>query len=117
MDLSYLLQQTIIDDLPNAHHSLGNTMLDKLWPWGPFLFGALERRTELTRTMTGVCPCPSAAALTDLTQAHRGSTEPGQLVGVGTDSDSCHRKVQGLKCLQHYTILRPKPKTLHLSTV
>lgn len=117
MDLSYLLQQTIIDDLPNAHHSLGNTMLDKLWPWGPFLFGALERRTELTRTMTGAGPCPSAAALTDLTQAHRGSTEPGQLVGMGTDSDSCHRKVQGLKCFQHYTILRPKPKMLHLSTV
>lgn len=39
---------------------------------------------ELTRTMAEACP--SAAALTDLTQAHRGSAEPGQLVGVGTET-------------------------------
>lgn len=79
MDLSCLLQQTIIDDLPNAQHILGNTMLGKLWPWGPFLFRALECRMELTRTMTGACL--SAAALTDLTDLTEAAQSLGSWLG------------------------------------
>lgn len=116
MDLSYLLQQTIIDDLSNAHHILGNTMLDKLWPWGPFLSGALERRMELTRTMTG-----AHAHLQQHHRPHTGTQRQHRAWAAGwgghRDSDSCHREVQGLKCFQHHTILRPKPKMLHLSIV
>lgn len=81
MDLSCLLQQTIIDDLPNAQHILGNTMLGKLWPWGPFLFLRVQDGADKDNDWS----MPVGSSTHRPHRPHRGSAEPGQLVGVGTE--------------------------------
>lgn len=85
VNVSYLLQQTVIDDLP-AQHILGNITTDKLWPWGAFIPQILECGVEPNGNTGWDMPVCSHSCFMSLwlfmstyfTEAHRGSTVPGR---------------------------------------